>query len=48
MPVFKCPNGKYRIGRGQCVFKTKASAESAERGFLASGGEKRKRKKKRK
>lgn len=36
MPVLKCSNGKYRIGSGDCVYKSKASAERAYRGYLGS------------
>ncbi len=34
MPVVKCPNGKWRIGSGPCVYKNKASAEKAYKGYL--------------
>ena len=34
MPVLKCPNGKYRIGNGPCVFDTKDMAMKAYRGYL--------------
>ena len=31
MPVFKCSNGKWRMGQnGDCVFDTKEQAEKAE------------------
>ena len=36
MPVRKCSNGKYRIGDGKCIYKSKASAERAYRGYLGS------------
>ena len=36
MPVRKCPNGKYRIGSGKCIYDSKAKAERAYRGYLAS------------
>uniref|UniRef100_A0A6M3L2Q6 Uncharacterized protein n=1 Tax=viral metagenome TaxID=1070528 RepID=A0A6M3L2Q6_9ZZZZ len=47
MPVHACPNGKYRIGTGPCVYDTKAKAERAYAGYMASkrmtkGGEERK------
>ena len=29
MPVRKCSNGKWSIGDGACVFKTKQAAEKA-------------------
>jgi len=29
MPVRKCPNGKWRIGNGPCVFTSKEKAEKA-------------------
>lgn len=35
MPVLKCPNGKYRIGTGQCMYTSKASAERAYAGYRA-------------
>lgn len=35
MPVIKCSNNKYRIGKGLCIFKSKASAERAYRAYLA-------------
>ena len=34
MPVLKCPNGKFRIGTGPCVFDTKEKAQKAYRGYL--------------
>ncbi len=43
MPVYKCPNGKYRIGSGKCMYKTRADAERAYGGYKASkrrGGKK--------
>lgn len=35
MPVYKCPNGKYRIGSGKCMYDSKAKADSAYKGYLA-------------
>jgi len=35
MPVHKCPNGKYKIGSGKCMYDSKAKAESAYKGYLA-------------
>ena len=35
MPVSKCPNGKYRIGSGRCMYTSKAAAERAYRAYLA-------------
>ena len=35
MPVRKCSNGKYRIGKGKCMYKSKASAERAYTGYRA-------------
>jgi hypothetical protein len=32
MPVSKCPNGKYRIGSGPCVY---TSLKKAERAYAA-------------
>lgn len=36
MPVRKCSNGKYRIGKGKCMYTSKASAERAYRGYLGA------------
>jgi hypothetical protein len=36
VPVHKCPNGKYRIGSGKCIYDSKAKAERAYKGYLAS------------
>ena len=35
MPVRKCSNGKYKIGSGKCMYKSKASAERAYAAYLA-------------
>ena len=35
MPVTKASNGKYRIGDGRAMYKTKESAEKAYRAYLA-------------
>jgi len=40
MPVKKCPNGKYRIGNGPCMYKTKADAERAYKAYLAKKNKK--------
>jgi len=34
MPVRKCSNGKWRIGDGECVYTTEASANRAFRAYL--------------
>lgn len=36
MPVKKCPNGKYRIGNGKCIYKTKTAADAAYKAYLAA------------
>jgi hypothetical protein len=36
MPVLKCSNGKYRIGSGECVYRSRESAERAYKGYLGS------------
>lgn len=36
MPVLKCPNGKWRIGNGKCIYDTKEAAERAYRGYLGA------------
>lgn len=35
MPVHKCPNGKYRIGSGKCIYDSKEKAERAYKAYLA-------------
>lgn len=35
MPVHKCPNGKFRIGSGNCIYDSKKKAEKAYKGYLA-------------
>jgi len=35
MPVKKCPNGKWRIGEGPCVYKDKVAADRAYKAYLA-------------
>jgi HK97 family phage prohead protease len=35
MPIYRCENGKYRIGDGECVFTSRASAERAYVAYLA-------------
>ena len=35
MPTKKCKNGKYRIGVGMCIYKSKASANRAYKAYLA-------------
>lgn len=34
MPVMQCPNGKWRIGNGECIYDTKEKADAAYRGYL--------------
>ena len=36
MPVSKCSNGKWKIGSGDCIYSSKAKAEQAYKGYLAS------------
>jgi len=36
MPVLRCPNGKYRIGTGKCIYPDRATAQRAYRGYLYS------------
>ncbi len=40
MPVTKGSNGKYKIGSGKAIYPTKAAAERAYKGYLASKGKK--------
>ncbi len=35
MPVRKCSNGKWKIGHGKCIYKTKAAAMRAYKAYLA-------------
>ena len=35
MPVSKCPNGKWKIGSGKCMYDSKAKAEKAYKGYMA-------------
>lgn len=37
MPVYKCNNGKWRIGSGECKYETKEKAEEVWKAILASG-----------
>jgi len=39
MPVIKCNNGKWRIGNGPCMYKTKKAANKAYIAYLAKKGE---------
>lgn len=40
MPVRKCDNGKWRIGSGKCMYKSKAAADRAYKAYLAKKGKK--------
>ena len=35
MPVKKCPNNKWRIGNGKCIYSTKQAAAFAYKGYSA-------------
>lgn len=35
MPVTRAPNGKWKIGKGKAMYKTKAAAEKAYKAYLA-------------
>lgn len=35
MPCIKCSNGKWKIGKGKCVYKTKESCEKALAAYQA-------------
>jgi len=37
MPVYKCPNGKYRIGSGKCIYDTKEKATEVWQDIIAEG-----------
>jgi HK97 family phage prohead protease len=36
MPIYECPNGKYRIGDGECMYTSRENAEEAYEAYLAS------------
>lgn len=40
MPVLKCPNGKWKIGSGKCMYTSKDAANRAYRAYLAKKGKK--------
>jgi len=35
MPVRRCSNGKYKIGSGKCMYKSKRKAKRAYRAYRA-------------
>ena len=35
MPVKKCSSGKYKIGSGKCMYKSKSKAKRAYRAYRA-------------
>jgi len=37
MPVYKCPNGKYKIGSGKCIYDTKEKATEVWQAIIAEG-----------
>jgi len=37
MPIYKCSNGKYRIGTGSCIYNTEEKAIEVWQAILASG-----------
>lgn len=40
MPVRKASNGKWRIGNGKAMYKSKAAADRAYKAYLAKKGKK--------
>lgn len=40
MPIFRCNNGKYRIGSGECMYESRSSAQRSYVAYLASNEEK--------
>jgi HK97 family phage prohead protease len=40
MPIYSCSNGKYRIGSGECIYTSRASAQRAYVAYLAGRDEK--------
>jgi hypothetical protein len=47
MPVYKCSNGKWRVGSGRCMYKTRAAAMKAYNAYLAKKYDKKNKKEKR-
>jgi hypothetical protein len=37
MPIYKCSNGKYRIGTGSCIYDTQEKAAEVWAAIIASG-----------
>lgn len=37
MPVVLCKNGKWRVGKSECIYDTKEKAEKVWKAILASG-----------
>lgn len=37
MPIYKCSNGKYRIGSGKCIYDTKEKATEVWQAIIAEG-----------
>lgn len=37
MPIYKCSNGKYRIGTGSCIYDTQEKAAEVWSAIIASG-----------
>ena len=35
MPVTKCKNGKWKIGKGKCIYTSKKNADKAYKAYLA-------------
>lgn len=42
MPCIKCPNGKYRLGSGSCMYTSKAACERAYVAYRAKKHSKKK------
>jgi len=47
MPCKPCGNGKWKFGKGPCKYKSKKACREVEKAYYATGGFKRKTKKKR-
>ena len=39
MPIYRCSNGKYRIGEGECMYTSRSNAERAYVAYLAEEGD---------
>lgn len=43
MPVYKCTNGKYKIGTGRCMYTSKSAADRAYKAYRTKSNASKKR-----